>query len=107
MVIVVEFMQTAEGKLKEAAEFLKKATGYVRKTFGAETKILRRVTPRAGEGARWIVEFTFGSLAAWGEYQEKMQKDPQWQALVEEGFRRDSKCFAHNSFSRSIYEVME
>jgi hypothetical protein len=100
-------MLTVDGKGKQARDFMKRATNYVKEKFGVQVQILRRKTPRAGENARLLAMFTFDSLAAWGEYQEKAEKDDGWQKLVEDGFRSKDKCFTYNDFSRTIFEVLD
>jgi hypothetical protein len=106
MVMMVNSMEFKEGKGKEAREYLKRFNAYEKKVHGKEFQILQRVTPAAGQSARLMTISTYSSLAAWGEHEKKDQESPEWQALVDEGFRSDRKIFVHNSFSRALFEVI-
>lgn len=105
MVLVVSSGEYARGKWKEAMEFFNKATSYAKGHGAVETQILRPVTPPLGQAARWARTTMFDSLAAWGDFEQKRNADPEWQALIHD-YIIEKECMVYNARSVTLYEVM-
>ncbi len=105
MVYVISSFQIAPGKMKEAKEHLEKQGDYMKKAFGTQFVRLQPVTPGAGEGDRIVSIHTFDSLAAWGEYQQKVMDDRQRNALVHESFT-EKQVFLLGGYTRTVYTTL-
>jgi hypothetical protein len=106
MVYVVETSEYAPGKREEALAFLKKAAAYYKKMAGVDIHVTQRMAPAAGQQARITTITTMDSLAAWEEFLLARKKDPEWQALIRDIFVPDKGCWAHNSYTRTFFEVL-
>jgi hypothetical protein len=107
MVVCVDSAEVTPGGLK-AREWLKKMAARVKKVTGLDVRVTWAMTPKPGEIARYYWEVTLDSLAGWADYTEKMRADKEMQALAAEGFGASdaTRCFAHNTYSRTLYEVL-
>ena len=105
MVHAVASMEFAPGKREEAVQFLKKAVSWF-KAHGAEAQLLQRVTGAPGQAARLVTMETYDSLAAWGDVAQKMLEDAEFEPVVRQAHDPEKGCIAHNTFSRTIFEVI-
>jgi hypothetical protein len=105
MVYVISSFRVAPGMMKEARDFLQRQGDYFKKAFGAQLVRMQAVTPSEGESDKILSIATFDSLAAWGEYQQKVEDDPKRNVLVNEAFS-EKQLFILGGFARTVYKTI-
>ena len=103
MVYVIGTFEVAPGKMTEALELLRRSASNLKKISGVEPQRMRAVTPPPGETGKIISITTHESLAAWGEYQQKVMADPERNAISREGFV-EKQVFV--SYTRTLYSTI-
>jgi len=106
MVHGVASSEFVPGKREEAVEFLKKAAGFIKKHGAAEVEVLRRWTGAPGQSARLLIMTTYDSLEAWAAGAQKLRDDTEFQAIQRRASDPEKGCIVHNTFSRTIFEVL-
>ena len=80
--IIAVYRATISPKRSEAQEFWKRLASYNKKQPRIEDVIVMH--PLQGLRDRIMASERFFSLAAWEEFREKREEDPEWQALMKE-----------------------